>query len=77
MRRTLTRFGLLTVVTNFVFWSVLENFPLTTQGSSWYAGISLTGILLMAAITATQLKLSPPSEATAVFLRKHLSFPKF
>ena len=47
----LTRFGLLTVVTNFVFWSVLENFPLTTQGSSWYAGISLTGILLMAAIT--------------------------
>jgi hypothetical protein len=46
----LTRFGLLTVVTNYVFYSVLETFPLTTQGSAWYAGISLTGILLMAAI---------------------------
>jgi hypothetical protein len=44
----LTRFGLLTVVTNFIFWSVLETFPLTTQWSAWYAGISLTGILLMA-----------------------------
>ena len=25
-------------------------FPLTTQGSAWYAGISLAGIMLMAAI---------------------------
>jgi serine/threonine-protein kinase len=46
----LTRFGLLTVVTNYVFYSILETFPLTTHGSSWYAGISLSGILLMAAI---------------------------
>ena len=44
------RFGLLTLVTNFVFWSILVRFPLTTQGSAWYAGISLAGILLMAAI---------------------------
>ena len=46
----MTRFGFLTIVTNFVFWRVLETFPLTTQGSAWYAGISLAGILLMAAI---------------------------
>jgi hypothetical protein len=46
----LTRFGLLTVITNFVFYSVLETFPLTTQGSAWYAGIGLSGILLMTAI---------------------------
>ena len=46
----LIRFGLLTLVANFVFWYVLTNFPLTTQGSAWYAGISLAGILLMAAI---------------------------
>ena len=44
------RFGLLTLVTNFVFWYVLTNFPLTTQGSAWYAGLSLAGILLLAAI---------------------------
>jgi hypothetical protein len=44
------RFGLLTLVANFVFWQVLSNFPLTTQSSAWYSGISLTGILLIAAI---------------------------
>jgi hypothetical protein len=46
----LMRFGLLSVVANFIFWNILEGFPLTTQGSVWYAGISLAGILLMAAI---------------------------
>jgi serine/threonine-protein kinase len=45
------RFGLLALVTNFVVFNILQSFPLTTQGSAWYAGISLTGILLMAAIT--------------------------
>ena len=45
------RLGLLAVATAFVFQNcLLENFPLTTQGSAWYAGISLTGILLMAAL---------------------------
>ena len=44
------RFGLLTLVANFVFWYVLTNFPLTTQSSAWYAGISLAGILILAAI---------------------------
>jgi hypothetical protein len=37
-------------VANFVVYSVLNDFPLTTQGSAWYAGISLAGNLLMAAI---------------------------
>ncbi|MGA7462148.1 MAG: serine/threonine-protein kinase [Candidatus Korobacteraceae bacterium] len=46
----LIRFGLLTLVTNYVLYGVLQTFPLTTQGSAWYAGISLAGIMLMAAI---------------------------
>ena len=44
------RFGLLALVANFVVYSILQNFPLTTQGSAWYAGISLSGILLIAAM---------------------------
>ena len=44
------RFGLLALVTNFMVFNILQGFPLTTQGSAWYAGISLTGILLMAAM---------------------------
>ncbi len=46
----LIRFGLLALVAAFVFGEFLEFFPLTTQGSAWYAGISLAGILLMAAV---------------------------
>ena len=46
----LVRFGLLAFVASGFFNLVLSNFPLTTQGSAWYAGISLAGILLMAAI---------------------------
>ncbi len=45
------RFGLLALVTNFMVYFILQAFPLTTQGSAWYAGISLTGILLIAALT--------------------------
>ena len=45
------RFGLLALVTNFVVFNILQNFPLTTQGSVWYSGINLAGILLIAAIT--------------------------
>jgi len=45
------RIGLLAEAAAFVFqFCLLENFPLTTQGSVWYAGISLAGILLMAAV---------------------------
>jgi hypothetical protein len=46
----LIRFGLLALVATLVFVEFLDFFPLTTQGSAWYAGISLAGILLMAAI---------------------------
>ena len=46
----LIRFGLLAFVATGFFNTLLSNFPLTTQGSAWYAGISLAGILLMAAI---------------------------
>jgi protein kinase-like protein len=45
------RFGLLALVVNFMVTSILHSCPLTTQMSSWYGGISLTGIVLMAAIT--------------------------
>jgi hypothetical protein len=31
-------------------WYLFANFPLTTQGSAWYTGISLLGFLVMAAI---------------------------
>ena len=46
----LIRFGLLAFAAQGVFNGILGNFPLTTQSSAWYAGISLTAILLMAAI---------------------------
>ena len=46
----LRRLGLLWLVVASVFGGLLSNFPLTTQGSAWYAGISLAGILLMAAM---------------------------
>jgi len=46
----LRRLGLLWLVVALVFVDFLSNFPLTTQGSVWYAGISLAGILLMAAM---------------------------
>src|SRR5271157_1884090 len=44
------RFGLLALVANFVVYNILQNYPLTTQGSVWYSGISLAGILLIAAM---------------------------
>ncbi len=46
----LIRFGLLAVVAAEVFNDFLGTFPLTTQVSSWYAGMSLAGILLIAAM---------------------------
>jgi hypothetical protein len=47
----LIRLGLLALVASAVFQFCFLNLPLTTQGSAWYAGISLAGILLMAAMT--------------------------
>ena len=46
----LTRLGLLYLVVTFVFVGLLLNCPLTTQGSAWYAGISLAGVLVIAAL---------------------------
>jgi len=46
----LIRFGLLAIVAQGFVNGLLSAGPLTTQGSAWYAGISLTGILLMAAL---------------------------
>ena len=46
----LIRFGLLALVVNFMVHDILVNFPLTTHGSAWYSGISLAGILLIAAM---------------------------
>jgi uncharacterized membrane protein len=45
------RFGLLALVASDMVYEILQKFPLTTQGSAWYAGISLAGILLIAALT--------------------------
>jgi hypothetical protein len=44
------RFGLHALVVNHVVFSILQHFPLTTQGSARYEGIGLTGILLIGAI---------------------------
>jgi hypothetical protein len=46
----LIRFGLLALVAANAFDGVLASFPLTTEMSAWYAGISLAGILVMAAM---------------------------
>jgi hypothetical protein len=46
----LVRLGLLALVASAVFQFCLLNLPLTIEESAWYAGISLTGILLMAAM---------------------------
>jgi hypothetical protein len=46
----LIRFGLLAFVVQGLFDNLLEQYPLTTHGSAWYAGISLAAILLMAAL---------------------------
>jgi hypothetical protein len=47
----LTRLGLLASISSAVFrLGFLDGFPLTIHGSAWYAGISLAGTLLMAAM---------------------------
>jgi Protein kinase domain len=44
------RFGFLALVAYFMVYIFVSTFPLTFQGSAWYAGISLAGILLIAAM---------------------------
>lgn len=46
----LIRLGLLAMVAGAFFNVFIISFPLTTQSSAWYAGLSLAGILLMAVI---------------------------
>jgi hypothetical protein len=46
----LVRLGLLATVVSAAFVFCFLSLPLTTQGSAWYAGISLTAVLLMAAM---------------------------
>jgi Protein kinase domain len=46
----LRRLGLLWLVAALTFNGFLSRLPLTTQVSSWYAGISLAGVLLIAAM---------------------------
>jgi serine/threonine protein kinase len=46
----LTRFGLLAAVAAYIFINIIGSFPLTTQMSTWYSGLSIAGILLMAAM---------------------------
>ena len=46
----LRRLGLLWLVVTIFLVGLLSRFPLTRETSSWYAGISLAGILLMAAM---------------------------
>ena len=46
----LRRLGFLALTATFVFQTLLTYFPLTTQASAWYSGISLAAILMMAAM---------------------------
>jgi hypothetical protein len=46
----LIRFGLLAMVVDLLVNDTLTVYPLTMQWSAWYAGISLTGILLVVAM---------------------------
>ena len=47
----LVRFGLLAVVTGFAFGTILQWFPITTDLSAWYAGMGVTGVLVLLALT--------------------------
>ncbi len=47
----LLRFGLLAFATSVVFTILSQSFPITTQLSSWYFGIGLTGLVLLLALT--------------------------
>jgi hypothetical protein len=44
------RFGLLAVIASLFFQGLLGGFPLTAQMSAWYAGLSIAGMLLIAAM---------------------------
>jgi serine/threonine-protein kinase len=45
------RFGLLAIVAEQFFFSLLSLFPITTQMSAWYFGIGLTGLVILLALS--------------------------
>jgi serine/threonine-protein kinase len=49
---TLTRSGLLTTVTAILTLSILTEFPVTSNVSSWYFGIAITGIIAVLGMAA-------------------------
>jgi hypothetical protein len=52
---TLLRFGLLALVSAFFFFRILQRWPLTLDGNAWYAGTSLMGMLVLAAVAGAAL----------------------
>jgi len=48
----LTRFGLLALTAGYTFANLFYRFPITADLSAWYAGIGLTGIILLLAFAA-------------------------
>ena len=52
---TLLRFGLLALVSAFFFFGVLQRWPLTFDGTTWYAGTSLMGMLILATVAGAAL----------------------
>jgi hypothetical protein len=52
---TLLRFGLLALVSAFFFFGVLQRWPLTLDGNAWYAGTSLLGTAILAAVAGAAL----------------------
>jgi hypothetical protein len=48
----LTRFGLLTTVTAILTLSILTEFPVTADLSSWYFGTAITGLIAVLAMAA-------------------------
>jgi serine/threonine-protein kinase len=55
---TLMRFGVVAAISTFVFSFLLDQFPLTTDTSSWYFGVSLVSIALMAVIAVAAFRIS-------------------
>jgi hypothetical protein len=52
------RFGLVAAITTFYFDFLINQFPFTTDTSSWYFGVGLFAIALMAAISIAAFRIS-------------------
>jgi hypothetical protein len=55
---TLMRFGLLSIFAAFLFFNVLQNWPLTLDTSAWFGGTSFAGMIVLASIAALALRTS-------------------